>query len=240
MFLIHQWKTFYCLSKSFLSVMSFCASSSLYRNYIAYYVSFYQFHLLCLKMYFWNVTYSWFLYLSIILFMKDAWFSRACCHFVGACLWISSPISSSTIKLKIVVLRSHLNNTIFKIKYTRLIRKVFIISICLVFCGILSIPVTSFSENMITRFLLSQNIESFLVCLLLLDQCKNWRILKPCVTSNYVFTTIDFTETFNYWFCRLQTKIIKENEVAILWGITVQAVLPMSFRQLEIKFLFGS
>ena len=73
---------------------------------------------------------------------------------------------------QVVVLRSHLNNTISEIKHKRLIRKVFITSICLVFCGILSLPLTSFYENMITRFLLPQNIESFLVCLLLLDQCK--------------------------------------------------------------------
>ena len=41
-----------------------------------------------------------------------------------------------------------------------------------VFYRILSLLLTSFYENLTTRFLLSQNFESFLACLLLLDQCK--------------------------------------------------------------------
>ena len=69
-----------------------------------------------------------------------------------------------------------MSNNIVNVKHKRLIRKVFIILVrenvlCFLY-GILSLPLTSFYENLTTRCLLSQSFKIFLICLLLLDPCK--------------------------------------------------------------------
>ena len=112
----------------------------------------------------------------IFLFMKCTWFARAYRLFYGT-MSLNSFIKScfKAVKFKIVVHRSHLIDTTFNVKHKRHIRKVFIIpirdNVCfLFFYRILSLPLTSFNENLTTRFLPLQNFESYLVCLLLLDQ----------------------------------------------------------------------
>ena len=92
------------------------------------YMPFYRCHFLCLKIYFWDVTSSWSLYLPFYLWKALGLLAHA------AFLW-EHVIKSSfkLVKLKLVVLRSHLNNTIFNVKHKPFIRKVFLIPICFLF-----------------------------------------------------------------------------------------------------------
>ena len=100
--------------------------------------------------------------------------------FCGSMCWNSFiKTCFKSIKLKIIILRSHLNNTIFDVKHKRFIKKVFIIPTChnvwfLLFYRMLSLLLRSYYENLTTRFLLWQNFGDFLDCLLILDQCKKF------------------------------------------------------------------
>ena len=111
MFLFHQWKSLTVFQKVFLSMMSFMLIL-LKRFFFLRLIELMQ-KLHCLLRVFLSISHFMFknvflerdlfmISLFIILFMKDVWFSRTCCYFMGACLWIASPIASWTIKLKLL------------------------------------------------------------------------------------------------------------------------------------------
>ena len=110
--------------------------------------------------------------LFIVLFMKGAWFARTYCCFIGAWFRIASLSTIWKCQTQCRCFQRHLRYCILNISHKYLIRKIVIAAACdncwlFFLCRILSLTLMSFYENLTTMFLMSQNLESILVCLLL-------------------------------------------------------------------------
>ena len=136
----------------------------------------------------------------ISLLTKGVWFARTYHLFIRTCLRIASSRAAlnwsnwrflfSEVIWIILFLTSNINASLQQksVYNSDMSQYLFF-----VFYRKLSLLLTSFYENLTTQFLLSQNFESFLVCLLL-DQCKKehkhikeWAIPKKLRGLRYTF-----------------------------------------------------